>query len=228
MKEVITLEHITFGYEENLVLQDISFSLCEGECIVLMGNNGCGKSTLLKILNGLLIPEGTYSFEGEIVNEKYLKDQRKSKTFHQKIGYVFQNSDSQLFCTHVYEEVAFACSQMNLSEKEIHTRVDQVLDLLNLSALKERAPYQLSGGEKRRVAIASVLTQNPDVFILDEPVASLDQKNQEWLTQFLIDLKKCGKTMIIASHDQEFAHRIADRILVINDDHQMLNDCTDL
>lgn len=217
---LVKLENITFGYDEEPVLQDISLEIDKNECVVLMGNNGCGKSTLLKILNGLLISDsGKYYFEDELIDEKFLKDDVKSKTFHQKIGYVFQNSDAQLFSTHVYEEIAFAPSQMNLSEEEIHTRVNDILNLLDLDKLKDRAPYQLSGGEKRKVALGCVLSQNPDLLVLDEPIASLDKKTQDWLTDFLIQLKKSGKTMIIASHDEDFAKKIGDRIITISDEH---------
>lgn len=217
---LVKLENITFGYDDEAVLQDISLEIDKNECVVLMGNNGCGKSTLLKIINGLFICDnGKYYFEDELIDEKFLKDDVKSKTFHQKIGYVFQNSDAQLFSTHVYEEIAFAPSQMNLSEEEIHTRVNDILNLLDLEKLKDRAPYQLSGGEKRKVALGCVLSQNPDLLVLDEPIASLDKKTQDWLTDFLIQLKKSGKTMIIASHDEDFAKKIGDSIITISDEH---------
>lgn len=217
---LLKLENITFGYDDEAVLKDISLEIEENECVVFMGNNGCGKSTLLKILNGLLVSDsGKYYFEDELIDEKFLKDPIQSKTFHQKIGYVFQNSDAQLFSTHVYEEIAFAPSQMHLSEEEIHTRVNDILKLLDIDKLKDRAPYQLSGGEKRKVAIGCVLSQNPDLLVLDEPVASLDKKTQDWLTDFLIQLKRSGKTMIIATHDLEFAKKIGDRIITISDEH---------
>lgn len=220
--KIIEMQHIKFGYEDNCVLDDISFSVEKGKCAVLMGNNGCGKSTLLKIMNGLLIPdEGTYIFEGKEITEKLLNDPSESKSFHQRIGYVFQNSDAQLFSTHVYEEIAFAPSQMHLSNEEIDKRVNDILSLLNLEKLKDRAPYQLSGGEKRKVALGCVLAQNPDLLVLDEPIASLDAKTQSWLTQFLIALKTSGKTMIIATHDRDFAERIADEIITITDEHKI-------
>lgn len=220
--KIIEMQHIKFGYEDNCVLDDISFSVEKGKCAVLMGNNGCGKSTLLKIMNGLLMPdEGTYIFEGKEITEKLLNDPSESKSFHQRIGYVFQNSDAQLFSTHVYEEIAFAPSQMHLSNEEIDKRVNDILSLLNLEKLKDRAPYQLSGGEKRKVVLGCVLAQNPDLLVLDEPIASLDAKTQSWLTQFLIALKTSGKTMIIATHDRDFAERIADEIITITDEHKI-------
>ncbi len=219
--EVVKLEHITYAYESEKVLDDVSLSIEHGECVVLMGNNGCGKSTLLKVCNGLIDFDGDYWFEGELINQKVLKDTKKSKEFHQRIGYVFQNSDVQLFSTHVYEEIAFAPSQMNLSDEEINQRVNDIIQLLDLEKLKDRAPYQLSGGEKRKVALGCVLSQNPDLLILDEPLASLDSKSQKWLYSFLNELKKSGKTMLIATHDEEFAKSIGDRIVYMSDDHKV-------
>ena len=219
--EVVKLEHITYAYESEKVLDDVSLSIEHGECVVLMGNNGCGKSTLLKVCNGLIDFDGDYWFEGELINQKVLKDIKKSKEFHQRIGYVFQNSDVQLFSTHVYEEIAFAPSQMNLSDEEINQRVNDIIQLLDLEKLKDRAPYQLSGGEKRKVALGCVLSQNPDLLILDEPLASLDSKSQKWLYSFLNELKKSGKTMLIATHDEEFAKSIGDRIVYMSDDHKV-------
>ena len=220
--EVVKLEHITYAYDSEKVLDDVSLSIEHGECVVLMGNNGCGKSTLLKVCNGLIDFDGDYWFEGELINQKVLKDSKKSKEFHQRIGYVFQNSDVQLFSTHVYEEIAFAPSQMNLSDEEINQRVNDIIQLLDLEKLKDRAPYQLSGGEKRKVALGCVLSQNPDLLILDEPLASLDSKSQKWLYSFLNELKKSGKTMLIATHDEEFAKSIGDRIVYMSDDHKII------
>ncbi len=220
--EIIKLENITYAYEDEKVLDGISLSIEKGECVVLMGNNGCGKSTLLKVCNGLLDFKGNYWFEGMKINSETLKDSKLSKTFHQKIGYVFQNSDVQLFSTHVYEEIAFAPSQMNLSDAEIHQRVNDILHLLDLEKLKDRSPYQLSGGEKRKVALGCVLAQNPDLLILDEPLASLDTKNQKWLNEFLIELKQSGKTMLIATHDEQFAKAMGDRIVYMSDEHTIV------
>ncbi len=220
--EIVKLENITYAYEDEKVLDDISLSIEKGECVVLMGNNGCGKSTLLKVCNGLLDFKGNYWFEGTKINSVTLKDSKLSKTFHQRIGYVFQNSDVQLFSTHVYEEIAFAPSQMNLTDEEIHQRVNDILKLLDLEKLKDRSPYQLSGGEKRKVALGCVLAQNPDLLILDEPLASLDVKNQKWLNEFLITLKESGKTMLIATHDEQFAKAMGDRIVYMSDEHTIV------
>lgn len=220
---MIKLENINFKYDETLILKDINLEVKKGECLFLMGDNGSGKTTLLKILNGLLIPtSGKYYFDDKLVDEKYLKDNVLSKTFHQKIGYVFQNSDAQLFNSSVYEEIAFGPSQMNLNQEEIEKRTNDILDLLNINELKDRSPYLLSGGEKKKVAIGAVLASNPDILIFDEPLANLDKKNEEWLINFLIELKNNHKTMIITTHDRNFALKISDRTLELNEFHTLV------
>lgn len=220
---MIKLENINFKYDETLILKDINLEVEKGECLFLMGDNGSGKTTLLKILNGLLIPtSGKYYFDDKLVDEKYLKDNVLSKTFHQKIGYVFQNSDAQLFNSSVYEEIAFGPSQMNLNQEEIEKRTNDILDLLNINELKDRSPYLLSGGEKKKVAIGAVLASNPDILIFDEPLANLDKKNEEWLINFLIELKNNHKTMIITTHDRNFALKISDRTLELNEFHTLV------
>lgn len=220
---MIKLENINFKYDETLILKDINLEVEKGECLFLMGDNGSGKTTLLKILNGLLIPtNGKYYFDDKLVDEKYLKDNVLSKTFHQKIGYVFQNSDAQLFNSSVYEEIAFGPSQMNLNQEEIEKRTNDILDLLNINELKDRSPYLLSGGEKKKVAIGAVLASNPDILIFDEPLANLDKKNEEWLINFLFELKNNHKTMIITTHDRNFALKISDRTLELNEFHTLV------
>lgn len=220
---IIKLQDICFAYQGDVALRYISFNVHRGETIILQGPNGCGKSTLIKILNGILYPEeGTYEFNGQEISEKTLKDNVFSKRFHQKIGYVFQNSDVQLFCPSVEEEIAFGPEQMGLSEEETKKRTDDIIRLLDLEKLRSKAPYHLSGGEKKKVAIACILSMNPEVLILDEPLAGLDGHTQKWLLGFLTDLKKIGKTMIIATHNESLANALGDRFIVFNDDHGIL------
>ena len=135
------------------------------------------------------------------------------------MGFIFQNSDVQLFCSNVEEEISFGPRQMGLSDEEVKQRTDDVIALLDIEKLRDRAPYHLSGGEKRKVAIACILSMNPEALVLDEPLAGLDRKTQEWLVGFLLDLKKAGKTLIISTHNDELAHTLADRLVVISDDH---------
>lgn len=220
---MIRLENINFKYDEEIILKDINLKVNKGECLFLMGENGSGKTTLLKILNGLLLADsGNYYFNNELVNDKYLKDNIKSKEFHQKIGYVFQNSDAQLFNTSVYDEISFGLNQMNLDKEGIEKRTSDILDLFDLNKLKDRSPYTLSGGEKKKVAIGSILVTNPDILIMDEPLSSLDKKNEQWLIEFLNKLKLAGKTMIITTHDLNFALKISDRTLELNESHTLV------
>ncbi len=222
MTPLFSLDNVCFAYEGHIALRYITLDVARGETVVLQGSNGCGKSTLLKLLNGLVYAEeGTYRFDGDVINEKSLKDNVFSKKFHQRVGCIFQNSDVQLFCGNVEEEISFGPRQMGLSEEEVKRRTDDVIGLLEIEDLRERAPYHLSGGEKRNVAIACILSMNPEALVLDEPLAGLDRKTQEWLVGFLLDLKKAGKTLIVSTHNDELAHTLADRLVVIGDDHNI-------
>jgi cobalt/nickel transport system ATP-binding protein len=219
---IIQLHEVCFSYEGQAALRNITISVAPGETVVLQGDNGCGKSTLLKLLNGLLFPDqGSYFFDGHKINEKSLKDNHFSKKFHQRMGFVFQNADVQLFCGSVEEEIDFGPRQMGLSEEEITRRREDVIALLSIDHLRGRAPYHLSGGEKRKVAIACILSMNPQVLVLDEPLAGLDRKTREWLLDFLLDLKSAGKTMVLATHDDELANLLADTIVYMNENHEI-------
>ena len=222
MTPLFSLDNVCFAYEGHIALRYITLDVARGETVVLQGSNGCGKSTLLKLLNGLVYAEeGTYKFDGDVIDEKSLKDNVFSKQFHQRVGFIFQNSDVQLFCGNVEEEISFGPRQMGLSEEEVKRRTDDVIALLGIEDLRERAPYHLSGGEKRKGAIACILSMNPEALVMDEPLAGLDRKTQEWLVGFLLDLKKAGKTLIVSTHNDELAHTLADRLVVIGDDHSI-------
>ena len=219
---IIRLDHICFAYEDLTALDDITLTIRRGETVILQGPNGCGKSTLLRLLNGLLFPAaGTYTFDGEEITEKRLKDQLVSKAFHQRVGFIFQDSDVQLFCSNVWDEIAFGPVQMGLPGETVRTRVEDLLRMLEIEKLRDRAPYHLSGGEKKRVAIACVLSMNPEVLVLDEPLAGLDQRTQQWLAGFLKQLKAAGKTLIIATHDPELAREVGDRIIDMTQEHRL-------
>lgn len=215
---LIELNEITFRYNEDEapVLKDYSMSVQEGSCVIIEGDNGAGKTTLFRILTGLSFPEkGDYSFDGVKITKDYLKDNAKAKKFHKRIGFLFQSPDVMLFNPRVYDEVAFGPRQMGLSDQEVEERVGDCLKLFDLEDLIDKAPYHLSGGQKKRVALASVISLNPDVLILDEPYAGLDKKTQEWLTQFLREWKAAGKTLLIATHSSELLSGIADEIVQI-------------
>lgn len=209
---MIKLDDICFAYDSTPVLKHFSTEIADGEFVVIKGDNGCGKSTLLNIINALEFAEiGTYTFDSTVIDKKAMKNEQFAKAFHQKIGYVFQNTDAQLFCSSVYDEIAFAPRQMQLDEAEIAKRVDDMLKLTGTEHLKERAPFHLSMGEKKKVAVASVLAMNPQVLILDEPMNFLDKKSRQWLVEFLNQMHSVGKTIIIVSHTDDF-DKMADRI----------------
>lgn len=210
---MIKLDDICFAYNSTPVLKHFSTEIADGEFNVIKGDNGCGKSTLLNIINALEFAEiGTYTFDGTVIDKKAVKNEQFAKAFHQKIGYVFQNTDAQLFCSSVYDEIAFAPRQMQLDEAEIAKRVEDMLKLTGTEHLKERAPFHLSMGEKKKVAVASVLAMNPQVLILDEPMNFLDKKSRQWLVEFLNQMHSVGKTIIIVSHTDDF-DKMADRII---------------
>ena len=209
---MIELNDICYAYDNEPVLRHLNLTINKGEAVALYGSNGSGKSTLLKLINGLIFPEvGSYKFEGQLITSKMMTDHKYSKYFHQKIGFVWQNPDVQLFCSSVEEELAFGVEQMGLPESEVKRRVDDTLELLGLTKLRHRAPYYLSGGEKKKTAIASILTMNPAIWTLDEPLSALDEKTKDWLIGFLLELKHAGKTIIFSSHDSKFIDLIADK-----------------
>ena len=213
---MIELNDISYSYYQDEVLSHFSLNIKEGESIAVCGDNGSGKSTLLKLINGLIFPKtGYYKFEGIEITKKQMEIAEYSKQFHQKIGFVWQNPDTQLFCSSVEEELAFGPIQMGLPEEEIQKRVNDTLELLDLTKLKNRPPYYLSGGEKKKTTIASILTMNPSVWTLDEPLSSLDKKTRDWLIEFLQALKKAGKTIIFSSHETTLVEALADRTINI-------------
>lgn len=219
---MIVMENVCFAYEGNPVLRYISLHIERGKTVIIQGMNGCGKTTLLKMINGLIYPEeGKYFFDGEEVTEAKMRKDSFANNLHQRIGYIFQNSDVQLFCSSVEEEIAFGPRQMGLSEDEINKRVNDCLKMLGIEKLRDRAPYHLSGGEKKKVAIACILSMNPDVFVFDEPLSGLDRVGKEWLVQFLLKLKKMNKTLIISTHDDALADALADDRIYINENHEI-------
>lgn len=214
----ITLENITFGYDESNVLEGFSLSMEKGECVAVLGDNGSGKTTLFRILNALSFPtSGKYTFDGTETNEKYIKVNKNSKLFHKRIGYLFQSPDVMLFCGDVYSEIAFGPRQMGLDDKEVDRRVTDLMELFGISELSDKAPYHLSGGQKKKVALASVMSLNPDVIVLDEPFAGLDKKSIAMLEQFLSQLKEQGKTLIIATHNEGFVESLADKVINLSE-----------
>lgn len=224
MTPIINLSHISYNYEEVSALNDISLEIYAGELIFFTGPNGCGKSTLFKLLNGLIFPtKGEYYFDNKKIDKNTLQDNISAKSFHKRIGYIFQNPDVQLFNATVYDEIAFGPRQMNLNEEIIHQRVNELLIYLNIQHLQDRPPYHLSGGEQKKVALAAILALNPDILMIDEPLNGLDNKTRQWFKDFLIDFIKANKTILISTHEQELLSLPHSRIIKFNDEHTILN-----
>ena len=223
-EKIMQLREVSFEYiKDEAVLKDINLDIYSGEKVVILGANGSGKSTLQKILNGLIFPtKGDYRAFGQLVTEDTLNDELFSKAFRQRVGFIFQNSDSQLFCANVWEEIAFGPLQMKLNFQEVTKRVEEVIKMLNLESLKDRPPYKLSGGEKKKVAIASVLSINPEVMILDEPTNGLDPRTQRWMINLLVELNNAGKTLITCTHNLDIVEEIADRVIVFDEEHHIV------
>jgi cobalt/nickel transport system ATP-binding protein len=206
-------------------LERVSLRVSAGEKVALLGANGCGKSTLLKILDGLLFPDhGAYTAFGQPVTEDALEDAQFSRAFRSRIGFIFQNADAQVFSPSVREELAFGPLNMGLSPEAAEQRVEDTLAMLDIPRIADRAPYQLSGGEKKRVAIASVLVMNPEVLLFDEPTAALDPRTRGWLVELIVELHRVGKTIVVATHDLEVLPMLADRCVVISEDHRVAVD----
>ena len=218
---VLALDRISYAYLGRFpALDAVSLAVRRGERLALLGANGCGKSTLLKILDGLVIPDaGRYTAFGEAVTEDSLEDAQFNEAFRSRVGFVFQSADTQVFSPSVRDEIAFGPLNMGLDRDVVAARVDDTLAMLDIARLADRAPYQLSGGEKKRVAIASVLVMNPEVVLFDEPTAALDPRTQQWLINLIGELHDAGKTIVLATHDLDALPALADRCVVLAEDH---------
>lgn len=189
------------------VLNDLSFTIADGESVGLIGANGAGKSTIMKAMLGLLPVQGEVLIDGIPVMKKTLSQIR------QKLGFVLQNSDNQMFMPTVYEDMRFAPKNYGLDEAEIEARIDEVLERLHLSELKYRYNHKISGGEKRMAAIATILVMNPEALIMDEPTTALDPINRRTVIRAINDLPQ---TKLIASHDLDMILDTCDRVILIS------------
>lgn len=200
--------HYTYG-NGKAALDGVNVNIYEGEKIAVMGSNGSGKSTFFLNIDGVLTPEqGRIIYRDTVINKRNLKELRKN------IGIVFQDADNQIIASTVKAEVAFGPMNLKLSKEEVLHRVDEALEYMNISNLKERPPHYLSGGEKKRVSIADIIAMKSEIIIFDEPTAALDPVNAIMLEEVLGKLGAQGKTMIISTHDVDFVYRWAERVIV--------------
>lgn len=207
--ECLKVNDLSFSYHHNRkVLSDISFSVKPKETVGLIGANGVGKSTMLKLLVGLL--DG---YQGNIIISDMEMNKKNLNHIRQKVGYVFQDSDSQLFMSTVYDDVAFGPQNYGYSKEEVHERTMSALKMVNMEELKDRHIYQLSGGEKKLVSIATILSMEPEIILLDEPSVALDPRNRRNLISVMNNIDK-GK--IIASHDLDLIMDTCDRTILLS------------
>jgi cobalt/nickel transport system ATP-binding protein len=206
---------VTYRYNQQVALNSLSMHVKSGERVALLGANGSGKSTLLRLLAGLCFPDqGEISFLGESLTEQRLQDEAFFFAFRRRVGLVFQNADVQLFSPSVFDELAFGPLQLGWPPPKIRERVGEVLRAMDITHLQDRAPHRLSGGEKKRVALASVLVLDPEVLLLDEPSGALDPSNQARIVDFLVSCGNGAKTVITSTHDMDTLEDIADRCYV--------------
>jgi len=208
---VFEVHNVSYRYREAHALDGLSLTIHQGQRIALMGANGSGKSTLLRLLDALYFAEsGSVKFCGESLTEERLRDDEFAFQFRRRVGFVFQNPDAQLFNPTVFDELAFGPLQLRWPKQRIVARVNETLDRMEIAHLKDRAPHRLSGGEKKRVALASTLILDPDVLLLDEPTDALDPKSQSQIIDLLVGWGGGTKTVITATHDLNIVEDIAD------------------
>ncbi len=213
-------ERLTYSYDRIAALADLSLAIAEGSRVALVGANGSGKSTLLRILDGLYFGQaGTVRFHGDELTEARFADDAFAFSFRRQVGLVFQNPDVQLFNPTVFDEVAFGPLQLGWSKSEVRERVSETLERFGIAHLADRVPHRLSGGEKKRVALASVLVLDPAVLLLDEPTAALDPRSQSQVIDLLVEWGGGAKSVITATHNLADLEDIADRCLVLDGGH---------
>lgn len=224
-ENIFSLRGVSFSYGEYAALRDFSLEIRAGESIALLGANGSGKSTILKVLAGLLFPRhGQVIAFGREIHESLLAKEQFGIFFRTAVGIVFQNSDAQLFNPTVEEEIAFGPLQISAEDASLWEDVAKTMTTFGIQGLRERSPFDLSGGEKKKVALASVMIMDPQVLLLDEPTAGLDPRSTKALTEQLLLFRNRRNTLITATHDHNLAAHLADRIIVLGENHKVLAD----
>ena len=210
---VFDLNAVSYKYPNNVVaFENVSLKIRKGERVAIVGPNGAGKTTLLHMLDALIFPKkGTVKIFGEALSEK-----ANLSAIRRRVGYIMQDVDSALFTNTVYDEISFGLKQLGLSPDEINARCEEIMKTLEIYHLKNRHPFHLSFGEKKKVLLAAVLVLEPEVILFDEPTTEVDAKWREWIIKMINRLHENRKTIVIATHDVEAIPYIADRVIVFN------------
>ena len=213
--KVIETKDITYEYPDGTkALEDVNFNVEEGKIVALLGPNGAGKSTLFLHFNGILRPSfGDIIIDGEPVNY----NKKDLMRIREKVGIVFQNPDDQLFAPTVLEDVAFGPMNMGLSKEEVDNRVKEALIRVGMEGFEKKPPHHLSGGQKKRVAIAGILAMKPKIMVLDEPTSGLDPKGASQILRLLYKLNKEGITIVISTHDVDLVPLYASKVYIISE-----------
>ena len=211
---LLSLRGVVYAYpDEEPALRGISIDIRRGERIAVLGNNGAGKSTFFLVCNGILRPQ-----QGELLSsgERVSYSKKDLIALRKKVGIVFQDADSQIIASTVESEISFGPMNLRLPLPEVEQLVDGAVAQMDLEAYRQRAPQYLSGGEKKRVSIADILAMRPEIILFDEPTASLDPKNTALLEETLEQLSAAGITLVVSTHDVDFAYRFATRAVVFS------------
>ncbi|MBF0607639.1 MAG: ABC transporter ATP-binding protein [Candidatus Magnetobacterium sp. LHC-1] len=224
-KDIISLEGISYNYYDKIpAVCDVTLAIKEGERFAIIGANGSGKSTLLQIMSGLIHPHaGRCFFRGHEVSEQSLRDKGFLRYFRECVGYLFQDSDVQLFCPTVMDDLLYGPLQLEITQQEALDRAFEVMRMLNIENLKDRSSYMLSGGEKKRVAIGCVLTMNPEILLFDEPTNGLDPRSQCFIVELMYALSEAGKTVVIATHDLSLVDELNMNVAILSEQHMVEN-----
>lgn len=218
MTNIFDLENVSFDYDGIVALRQVSLSIASGQRVAIVGANGSGKSTLLRLLDGLCFPSsGTVRFSGEAMTPERLQSDGFALNFRRRVALVFQNPDVQLFNPTVFDELAFGPLQLRWPKDQLLERMNNVMEFMGITNLRDRPPHRLSGGEKKRVALASVLVLDPEVLLLDEPTSALDPKTQSHLIDLIQSWKSTTKTVIAATHQLDIVEDIADVVYVMQE-----------
>ena len=217
---ILQVKDLHFQYnDEKETLRGINLDIYEGEKIAVLGSNGAGKSTFFLNINGVLkSSSGQICYRGKVIDKKSLNELRKN------VGIVFQDADNQIIASTVEAEVSFGPMNLKLPREEVLSRVDKALAYMNISSYRKRAPHYLSGGEKKRVSIADIIAMESEIIIFDEPTAALDPYNAAMLEEVLGKMSAEGRTMLISTHDVDFAYRWADRAVVFSNGQIIADD----